>query len=117
MEFKADDKVTCSYFGAEVFVLKPFKSSCLEGFYFFCEGREYDFTKDGRDSNTHAHPVLTLVERPKKVKKIKLEFWVNVYDEKDLYTMHYPSKEDADRYSIMPRIACEHFERIIEIKE
>lgn len=118
MEYQAGDKVKCAFFGEEVFELKGIKAEKCAGIYFplyfeYNNANHY-FTTDGKDSLKHTHPILTLVERPKK-KKIKLDFWVNVYDDGVCCLSH--TKDRADMVAGEDIIACEHFERIIEVEE
>lgn len=72
MIFKKNDKVKCAFFGDEVFELEEGD----EFVYFSHSKGTSSFLKDGRASDSHTHPVLTLVERPKKKKKVELWQWV-----------------------------------------
>ena len=60
-------------------------------------------------------PDGTPIEPPKDKKKIKIEFWINIFEGNHL-GIPYKTKESAD-YNACSRIACEHFEREIEVDE
>ena len=74
-EFKAGDKVKCAFFGDEVFELREDGGNFLV----ILERKDSEmfFLKDGRYTQYHTHPVLTLVERPNT--KVKITRWINVY--------------------------------------
>jgi hypothetical protein len=79
MIFKPGDKVKCAFFGDEVFLLE-----LGGGFNFpicFKRGNSvWEFLLDGRYSDGHTHPVLTLVERPKEKVKRKLYVCIKATD-------------------------------------
>ena len=50
--------------------------------------------------------------KPEK-KKLKIEFWVNVYSDDCLHI--YYTRADAQKNAMGHRISCEHFEREIEV--
>lgn len=77
--FQAGDKVKCAFFGDEVFVLVDNNIYNTADYPLMLSkvGDQGMFTTDGRLHTSHTHPVLTLVERPKK--KIKKKYWVASY--------------------------------------
>lgn len=75
-EFRAKDKVKCAFFGDEVFELEEIGSSLkLKG----SSNMELNFSKFGKVMTHHTHPVLTLVERPKRMVKKQVEYWTNLF--------------------------------------
>ena len=56
---------------------------------------------------------------PKDKKKIKVEFWVNIYECGE--TSSHSSKTDADNFvtddAFPSRIACEYFEHEVEVED
>ena len=65
------------------------------------------FTEDGKLDFWNKEPLLTLIERPKKKKKV----WVNIYPPKDGVNAHfYPSRDEADQQKYIDRIACVEIE-------
>jgi len=71
--FQAGDKVTCAFFGDEVFCLTKAPIWLIYPLQIESKNYVYTFTEDGRADALHTHPVLTLVERPKK--KVKRTYW------------------------------------------
>ena len=63
-------------------------------------------------------PDGTIIEPPKDKKKIKIEKWLNIYLTSDMkaYVVSYNTKEEADLNGLL-RIACEYFERKVEVEE
>jgi len=99
-EFKAGDRVKCTFFGDKIFTLK--KSSSLELLRFDIGDTFFSFYKDGTYEELHTHPVLTLVERPKV--KVEVCVWMNIYPNGD--NVWYRSKKLADNYATDIRVAC-----------
>lgn len=74
MEFKKGDIV--SFGGSKGTVIKVTAYSILVNFDF----TTMFFTPDGRFDASHTEPLLKLIERPKRKKKIKRKVWINVYE-------------------------------------
>lgn len=77
--------------------------------------RRTDFYLDGTTMQGQTKPVVTIVSRPKKKVKKKLEGWVNIY--KDGHCL-YPNKESADRTANKDvRVACVKVTGEYEVEE
>jgi hypothetical protein len=115
-EFKPKDKVECTFFGDEVFEVhdtghKDFPIAIINN-----EGNNFGrFTSDGKYLNQHTHPVLTLVERPKKKVTKTVECWANIYP--DGSAVFRTTKEHADKCALVNRIACVHMTGSYEVFE
>jgi len=68
--FKAGDRVTCAFYGTEVFTLVA-NVGLLK-----LHNKHEDFRNDGKYKSTHSAPVLTLVERPVPTKE-QIRAWVS----------------------------------------
>lgn len=53
-----------------------------------------------------------LIEPWREPRKVKVDFWVNVYPN-SRYGFSFSTKKEADQSTIGPRIACIHIEREI----
>lgn len=96
VEFRAGDKVKCTFFGDEVFELVEHT-----GYYplkIKRESCEYIFQRDGRYCVHHTSSVLTLVSRPKKKESVT---WYRV-------TCHAKEADEATDYGRLFRNK-EHF--------
>ena len=104
-KFKVGDRVKCTFFGDAVFTLETFQFS--DGLIIKYGDNYVPFLADGKVHKSHTHPVLTLVERPKK--KIQVTAWANIYRYPatgNISISHHPTEQDADDSALVHRIAC-----------
>lgn len=91
--FKPGDFVRCAFYGDRIHVLMSGEVSCYP-VEIHVDGGTCSFTEDGRSELSHTHPVLTLVERPKKsVRKGLYQALLKSGDEFMLSTFVCASKE------------------------
>lgn len=106
-KFKVGDKVKCVFFGDRVFTLG--KADILDNLYLLelVGVSQPTFMEDGRYNPYHTHPVLTLVERPKKKVKKQRQYnaWVNVYPDGVGDRVH-GSESSAKQFANEDRLTC-----------
>ena len=61
--FKSGDKVTCAFFGKEVFELTETNSLSQTFVNIEYKGLRFSFYQDGKCSTLHTHPVLKLKKK------------------------------------------------------
>lgn len=113
-EFKVGDKVKCAFFGDEVFELED----TPDDYYSICFKRleaYHSFTVHGKSVSSHTHPVLTLVERPKRKEKRTITLYINTYPDGGEDAIH-SSRKVADRYAVYNRIKCIEFTHEYEVE-
>ena len=108
LEFKAGDKVKCYFYGDEVFTLEMFGHNIG----FSLKQVPLIFLDDGRYYESHTHPVLTLVERPKV--KVQVTRWANIYPD-GVADLSYKTESEAKRNAQSIAIACVELNGVYEI--
>lgn len=104
-KFQLNDRV--SAFGVEGVVKKVDLVNPPVGVDFDTYPNRIYFDSDGKYERWHKEPSLTLIERPKKMKKV----WVNLYNDenKSKFWSYFSSKEFADKYP-NDRVTCVEIE-------